>query len=103
VELVRDFALDAFFFINISEIIMFFERHYNLSEHQQWMYIYDEIEQYRQTHPDLPNYEHFDLFEKTIQVEKLTTRRLLEDTEIRIHHVTNPLGVIHHDDVIPQR
>ncbi|PNZ07745.1 siderophore biosynthesis protein SbnF [Staphylococcus equorum subsp. linens] len=103
VELVRDFTLDAFFFINISEIIMFFERHYNLSEHKQWMYVYDEIKQYRQTHPDLPNYEHFDLFEKTIQVEKLTTRRLLEDTEIRIHHVTNPLGVIHHDDVIPQR
>jgi siderophore synthetase component len=67
------------------------------------MYVYDEIKQYRQTHPDLPNYEHFDLFEKTIQVEKLTTRRLLEDTEIRINHVSNPLGVIHHDDVIPQR
>ena len=95
VELVRDFTLDAFFFINISEIIMFFERHYNLSEHKQWMYVYDEIKQYRQTHPDLPNYEQFLIcFEKTIQVEKLTTRRLLEDTEIRIHHVTNPLGSV---------
>lgn len=103
VELVRDFALDAFFFINISEIIMFFERQFDLSEHTQWAYVYEEIEQYRQTHPNLPNYEQFDLFEKTIQVEKLTTRRLLEDTEIRIHHVSNPLGVIHHDDVISQR
>lgn len=103
VELVRDFALDAFFFINISEIIMFFERQFDLSEHTQWAYVYEEIEQYRQIHPNLPNYEQFDLFEKTIQVEKLTTRRLLEDTEIRIHHVSNPLGVIHHDDVISQR
>src|SRR5699024_2644834 len=65
VELVRDFALDAFFFINISEIIMFFERQFDLSEHTQWAYVYEEIEQYRQIHPNLPNYEQFDLFEKT--------------------------------------
>ncbi|WP_193383846.1 hypothetical protein, partial [Staphylococcus aureus] len=40
----------------------------------------------------LKNYQHFDLLEHTNQVEKLKTRRLLSDSEIRFHQVTNPLG-----------
>ena len=61
------------------------------------------LETYQRQHPNLPNYAHFDLCETTIQVEKLTTRRLLEDTELRIHHVSNPLGVIAYDDIITQK
>ena len=103
VALVRDFVLDAFFFINISEIIMFIEAHYALDQRSQWEYVYAELEAYRRKYPNLANYAHFDLCESTIQVEKLTTRRLLEDTELRIHHVSNPLGVIAHDDIITQK
>ncbi|RIM81268.1 siderophore biosynthesis protein SbnF, partial [Staphylococcus xylosus] len=62
--------------------------------------VYDCIQDYLRAHPNLPLQQHFDLFERTIQVEKLTTRRLREDNELRIHHVTNPLGVIHHDGAI---
>ncbi|MGT2378120.1 hypothetical protein ACVPOW_12625 [Staphylococcus aureus] len=40
------------------------------------------------------NYQHFDLFEPTIQVEKVNdTCRIISYSELRIHHVTNPLGV----------
>lgn len=100
VQLVRDFVLDAFFFINIAGQILFMDEAYNLSESDQWHMVYDCIQDYLRTHPNLPLQQHFDLFERTIQVEKLTTRRLREDNELRIHHVTNPLGVIHHDGAI---
>lgn len=100
VQLVRDFVLDAFFFINIAQQILFMDEAYNLSESDQWHMVYDCIQDYFRAHPNLPLQQHFDLFERTIQVEKLTTRRLREDNELRIHHVTNPLGVIHHDGAI---
>lgn len=97
VQLVRDFVLDAFFFINMSQLILFMRESYDLSETKQWRMVYDCIQDYLQAHPDLPLITYFDLFERTIQVEKLTTRRLREDNALRIHHVTNPLGVIHDD------
>ncbi|MCO4331881.1 staphyloferrin B biosynthesis protein SbnF [Staphylococcus hyicus] len=100
VQLVRDFVLDAFFFINIAQQILFMDEVYNLSESDQWHMVYECIQDYLRAHPDLPLQQHFDLFERTIQVEKLTTRRLREDNELHIHHVTNPLGVIHHDGII---
>nr|WFN99256.1 IucA/IucC family protein [Staphylococcus aureus] len=92
-RLVRDFLHDAFFFINIAEIILFIEKQYGIDEKLQWKWVKGIIEAYQEAFPELNNYQHFDLFEPTIQVEKLTTRRLLSDSELRIHHVTNPLGV----------
>lgn len=92
-RLVRDFLHDAFFFINIAEIILFIEKQYGIDEQRQWQWVKDIIEAYQEAFPELNNYQHFDLFEPTIQVEKLTTRRLLSDSELRIHHVTNPLGL----------
>lgn len=92
-RLVRDFLHDAFFFINIAEIILFIEKQYGIDEQRQWQWVKGIIEAYQEAFPELNNYQHFDLFEPTIQVEKLTTRRLLSDSELRIHHVTNPLGV----------
>lgn len=92
-RLVRDFLHDAFFFINISEIILFIEKQYGIDEHLQWQWVKAIIDSYQEAFPELNNYQHFDLFEPTIQVEKLTTRRLLNDSELRIHHVTNPLGI----------
>ncbi|WP_460994558.1 ferric iron reductase, partial [Staphylococcus aureus] len=66
---------------------------YGIDVQRQWQWVKDIIEAYQAAFPELNNYHHFDLFEPTIQVEKLTTRRLLSDSEFRIHHVTNPLGV----------
>ncbi|MDR9833077.1 staphyloferrin B biosynthesis protein SbnF [Staphylococcus coagulans] len=90
--LVRDFLHDAFFFINIAEIVRFINAQYQLEERKQWEMIAQVIKTYQNHFPNLQNYAHFDLFEPTIQVEKLTTRRLRDDSEMRIHHVNNPLG-----------
>lgn len=35
-RLVRDFLHDAFFFINIAEIILFIEKQYGIDEQRQW-------------------------------------------------------------------
>ncbi|MEJ7541656.1 staphyloferrin B biosynthesis protein SbnF [Staphylococcus intermedius] len=91
VALVRDFLHDAFFFINIAEIIDFVARQYEMKASEQWEIVRAVISQYQQTFPDLPNYRQFDLFVPTIQVEKLTTRRLREDVALRLHEVSNPL------------
>ncbi|MDK3897663.1 siderophore biosynthesis protein SbnF, partial [Staphylococcus pseudintermedius] len=91
VYLVRDFLHDAFFFINIAEIIDFVARQYKLKASEQWTMVRTVIEQYQQQFPNLENYHHFDLFVPTIQVEKLTTRRLREDVALRLHEVRNPL------------
>lgn len=91
VDLVRDFLHDAFFFINIAEIIDFVARQYDLKVSEQWVMVRTVIEQYQQQFPGLENYRHFDLFVPTIQVEKLTTRRLREDVALRLHEVRNPL------------
>lgn len=69
VQLVRDFVLDAFFFINIAQQILFMDEAYNLSESDQWHMVYDCIQDYLRAHPNLPLQQHFDLFERTIQVE----------------------------------
>ncbi|WP_305143876.1 ferric iron reductase, partial [Staphylococcus aureus] len=82
-----------FFFINIAEIILFIEKQYGIDEKLQWKWVKGIFEAYQEAFPELNNYQHFDLFEPTILVEKLTTRRLLSDSELRIQHVTNPLGV----------
>lgn len=83
---------DAFFFINIAEIARFINAQYQLEERKQWEMIAQVIKTYQNRFPNLQNYAHFDLFEPTIQVEKLTTRRLRDDSEMRVHHVNNPLG-----------
>lgn len=73
VQLVRDFVLDAFFFINIAQQILFMDEAYNLSESDQWHMVYDCIQDYLRAHPNLPLQQHFDLFERTIQVENYDT------------------------------
>ncbi|ARJ51182.1 staphyloferrin B biosynthesis protein SbnF [Staphylococcus lutrae] len=91
VTLVRDFLHDAFFFINIAEIVQFVHQNYEVEAQTQWRIIRKVIERYQDRFPSLPNYEHFDLFAPTIQIEKLTTRRLREDVALRLHQVRNPL------------
>ena len=60
---------DAFFFINIAEIILFIEKQYGIDEKLQWKWVKGIIEAHQEAFPELNNYQHFDLFEPTIQVE----------------------------------
>jgi siderophore synthetase component len=91
--LVRDFLLDAFFFINLGQLALFLQQHYGFDEEVFWSLAVDVITRYRERFPELQSaFETFDLFAPTISVEQLTTRRLLPDTELRLHEVRNALA-----------
>lgn len=92
-DLVTDFLLDAFFFVNLGELGLFLAEHYGFDEREFWSLVRSEITAYQGRFPELK--ERFALFDVTkpeVAVEKLTTRRLLPDTELRLHSVSNPLA-----------
>ena len=89
---VRDFMHDAFFFINIAEFAMFLEDNYGFQEYKFWLKVTKIILSYQSKFSHLkPQFEKFDLFTETIQVEQLTKRRLFPETEIRVQAALNPL------------
>ncbi|PKW18192.1 IucA/IucC family protein [Saccharopolyspora spinosa] len=93
--LVTDFLLDAFFFINLGELAIFLADRCDLDERRFWRLVRDEIRAYQQRFGELADrFALFDVFTPTIEVEKLTTRRLLPDTELRLHTVPNPLAEV---------
>jgi siderophore synthetase component len=92
-DLVADFLLDAFFFINIGELGIFLADAYDLAERDFWAIVSDVVAAYQRRFPELADrFGQFDVRKPTIAVEKLTTRRLLPDTELRLHAVPNPLA-----------
>lgn len=93
VDLVTDFVLDAFCFINLGEVAMFLADAYDLPEREFWAVARAQIETYHRRFPALADrFALFDVFKPQLEVEKLTTRRLLPDTELRLHTVPNPLA-----------
>lgn len=91
-DLVRDFFLDAFFFINLGELAMFLAAEYDYPEEDFWAATRDTIAAYQQRFPELADrFELFDVGTPELEVEQLTARRLLPDTELRLHSVPNPL------------
>lgn len=93
VELVTDFLLDAFCFINLGELAGFLDDAGLLGEREFWAIVRDGIVGYQGRFPELAErFALFDVAKPTVAVEKLTTRRLLTDTELRLHHVPNPLA-----------
>jgi siderophore synthetase component len=94
-DLVTDFLLDAFFFINLGELAGFLADAYDYPETEFWATARESIETYRRRFPDLADrFRLFDVFKPRLDVEQLTTRRLLPDTELRLHTVPNPLSLL---------
>jgi 2-[(L-alanin-3-ylcarbamoyl)methyl]-3-(2-aminoethylcarbamoyl)-2-hydroxypropanoate synthase len=92
-SLVADFLLDAFFFINLGELAIFLADAYDLDEHDFWTLVDERIAAYERRFPELADrFALFDVRKPAIAVEKLATRRLLPDTELRLHAVPNPLA-----------
>jgi len=92
-DLVADFLLDAFVFINIGELGIFLADAYDLPERDFWAIVSDVVTAYQRRFPELADrFALFDVRKPTIAVEKLTTRRLLPDTELCLHAVPNPLS-----------
>ncbi|WP_034268821.1 IucA/IucC family protein [Haloechinothrix halophila] len=93
VELVTDFLLDAFCFINFGELAGFLDDAGLLGEREFWAIVRGGIADYQARFPELAErFALFDVAKPMVAVEKLTTRRLLTDTEPRLHHVPNPLA-----------
>jgi siderophore synthetase component len=91
--LVADFLLDAFFFINLGELAIFLADAYDLDERRFWAIVSDAIATYERRFPELAErFALFDVRKPAIAVEKLASRRLLPDTELRLHAVPNPLA-----------
>ncbi|MBK1785283.1 IucA/IucC family protein [Prauserella cavernicola] len=86
--LVADFMLDAFLFVNIGELAIFLADEYGLSERDFWAIVAERVRE----HLGRVGEARFDVFAPEIAVEKLTMRRLLPDTELRLHRVPNPLA-----------
>lgn len=91
--LVRDFVLDAFFFINLGELALFLADRLGYPEERFWGLARDVIEGYRARFAHLADrFAYFDPFAPTIGVEQLAKRRLFPDTELRVQAVPNPLA-----------
>ena len=94
-EEVRDFAHDCLFFVNLGELAMFLEDHFDLAEERFWSIARRVIEDHRRRFPALAERAaRFDVLAPEVSVEQLTIRRLLPDTEVRTHRVRNPLSVV---------
>jgi siderophore synthetase component len=95
IDEVRDFVLDAFFFINLGELALFLDEWYDLDEKSFWELTEQTIREYRNAFPELEErLQLFDVFGDTIRVEQLTKRRLFPETELRVHSVPNPLAKV---------
>jgi siderophore synthetase component len=92
-EDVRDFMLDAFFFINLSELALFLADHFDFDEGYFWSLARTVIVDYQAHFPQLQErFALFDLLTPTIEVEQLTKRRLFPEVERRVHQVPNALA-----------
>ncbi|WP_405156486.1 IucA/IucC family protein [Paenibacillus sp. FSL K6-0108] len=90
---VRDFIHDAFFFINLGELALFMQEHYQIREQTFWNKVRKIITDYQRRFPEFhERYKLYSLFDSKIGVEQLTKRRLFPDDELRIHQVPNPLA-----------
>ncbi|MDQ4092547.1 MAG: siderophore biosynthesis protein [Actinomycetota bacterium] len=91
-DLVTDFLLDALLFINLGELAILLADVYGFDEQEFWAVVRGGIEAYHRRFPELSHrFVLFDVFKPTIAVEQLTTRRLLAETTLRLHAVSNPL------------
>ena len=90
---VGDFLFVAYFFVNIGELGLFLADAYDLPERDFWSIVSEAIASYQRRFPELADrFALFDVRKPTIAVGKMATRKLLPDTEPRLHAVRNPLA-----------
>ncbi|WP_433782251.1 IucA/IucC family protein [Actinomycetospora sp. CA-101289] len=90
--LVTGFLLDALCFVNLAEIAWILAGEYGLGEEEFWAVVAGAIRAHADRVPGFAGRMGvFDVFAPTLEVEKLTTRRLWPDTELRVHALPNPL------------
>ncbi|MQA62546.1 MAG: siderophore biosynthesis protein [Actinophytocola sp.] len=96
VDAVTGFVLDAFCFVNLAELGMLLADRFGLAEREFWAIVAERIRVYQERFPELADrFALFDVNRPGVEVEKLTSRRLVPDTEPLLHTVPNPLAVRH--------
>jgi 2-[(L-alanin-3-ylcarbamoyl)methyl]-3-(2-aminoethylcarbamoyl)-2-hydroxypropanoate synthase len=91
-EDVKNFLYSAFFSMNLSEVALFFDLHYQVPESLFWNLVKDCIMGYQREFPEQhKQFQLFNLQSEYVIVEAHTKRRLQNESSVRINRVKNPL------------
>ncbi|MDD7939926.1 IucA/IucC family protein [Actinomycetospora lutea] len=91
---VTGFLLDCLCFVNLAEIAYLLAGEYGFAEEEFWAVAARAVRGHAARHPGFAaRLAVFDVFAPTVAIEKLTTRRLWPDTELREHALSNPLAM----------
>jgi 2-[(L-alanin-3-ylcarbamoyl)methyl]-3-(2-aminoethylcarbamoyl)-2-hydroxypropanoate synthase len=89
---VTGFLLDCLCFVNLAEVAWLLAVEYSFAEEEFWAVAARAIRAHADRNPAFAaRLTTFDVFAETLTVERLTTRRLWPDTELRVHALPNPL------------
>lgn len=90
---VRDLTLETLFLINLGQLARVLEEHYTYAEERFWELTVKVLEGHQRRFPELTErFSRFDLFVPSVQVEKLTKKKLYSTSEnYHLHEVHNPL------------
>lgn len=89
---IRDFSVACLFFVALSDIAIFLQRHYDYDESVFWQHAAACITRYQDAHPQhQARYAQFDVFAAQTRIESLTKRRLFGDAVFPIKFIDNPL------------
>ncbi|ALL79343.1 hypothetical protein AD006_29045 (plasmid) [Pseudonocardia sp. EC080610-09] len=92
---VTGFLLDALCFVNLADLAHLLEVEYGLAEADFWAEVVGAVRAHADGHPDVADrMATFDVFAPTLEVEKLTSRRLHPDTEPRLRRVRNEWAAV---------
>ncbi|MCH2001363.1 IucA/IucC family protein [Acinetobacter seifertii] len=91
----RDFTQDALWFVNLAELAIFLNEHYDFDEIKFWTMLRTIINQHKEAHPEFSErYELFNFTDDTIDIEQLASRRFLPEIRLRVQTTPNPLSLI---------
>ena len=91
----RDFTQDALWFVNLAELAIFLNTHYDFDEIKFWTMLRSIINQHKEKHPEFAQrYELFNFTDDTIDIEQLASRRFLPEIRLRVQTTPNPLSLI---------
>ncbi|MGK3629065.1 IucA/IucC family C-terminal-domain containing protein, partial [Acinetobacter sp. A11] len=81
----RDFTQDALWFVNLAELAIFLNEHYDFDEIKFWTMLRTIINQHKEAHPEFAErYELFNFTDDTIDIEQLASRRFLPEIRLRV-------------------
>lgn len=91
---VTGFLLDALCFVNLTDVAHLLAEDYGLAEADFWAEVVGAVRAHAARVPEFAaRLARFDVFAPTLEVEKLTARRLHPDTEVRLRTVRNEWAV----------